>query len=338
MSDAFRGDSFSSGTNLLGIKRNQEATQIATRFAHKQSVGGMERNVGMFKASMGTKKLAEGLVKGLKPYAKQQYKAVIKNKVESKTANFAERFSGRLGKSMAKLKNLHAGNEADRVAGEAKDSEAVASATSDSEASSAILENNIVSNEALKATNIANQTARDAEMASAPAEEQAGLAETHALAVAGEKSAEQASDDGVAALAQVNTEADATLAGATATQAENLAVNTTVRASEKALESQTLAGSETGTAQIAEKAGEKVAVKAGEKAVGEGVGEEVGEISGGEAIGAALDATGIGAPLGILIGAITAGLGIHKESEKRIQKMPPMPVNESGSSFQTGIN
>ena len=63
------------------------------------------------------------------------------------------------------------------------------------------------------------------------------------------------------------------------------------------------------------------------------------EITGMEAAGAALDSTGIGAPVGILLGALGIGLGARQEAEKRQPKMNPVQItDESGSSFQAGIS
>ena len=87
----------------------------------------------------------------------------------------------------------------------------------------------------------------------------------------------------------------------------------------------------------AKDAGKAVAKEAGEDAAVEG-GAVAAEITGSEAIGAALDATGLGAPLGILIGALGIGIGARQESEKRAPKMAPIPLNQSGATFQAGIS
>ena len=135
-------------------------------------------------------------------------------------------------------------------------------------------------------------------------------------------------------------------------QVAELAANNAARATESGAMSdanaavgtaQAEAGvSDRAAAQLVAKAAEKATAKAAEKvaakAAGEATGEEVGEITGTEAIGAALDSTGIGAPLGILIGALGIGLGARQESAKHQPKMPPQPINEGGATFQAGIN
>ena len=144
--------------------------------------------------------------------------------------------------------------------------------------------------------------------------------------------------------------------GAVSEQIETNAANDGVRAQEATEMSSAndaidtaKAGGQVGDSVASKAAGEatetvaKDAAKAAGKTAAKDASEEVGgevatEITGTEALGAALDSTGIGAPVGILLGLLGIGLGARQEAEKHQPKMPPQPLNESGATFQAGIN
>ena len=292
MSDVFKNIDYGNQAQGLVDRNRVVSTKIAAEVAKRDARGNIEKNVGLLKASLGGKQLTEGLIKGLKPYAKQEGRRAL-NSAKDGVEKFAARWSAR-------------------------------------------------------SNNLVEQTAsRDALQATHQA------AETERLAA---ESQSQAEVDGAAEAATASgastAEAEAATAGAVSKQVAELAANNAARATESGAMSdanaavgtaQAEAGvSDRAAAQLVAKAAEKATAKAAEKvaakAAGEATGEEVGEITGTEAIGAALDSTGIGAPLGILIGALGIGLGARQESAKHQPKMPPQPINEGGATFQAGIN
>ena len=278
MSDVFKNiDYGGQAQNLLQRVQSQE-TKIAAEKAKRTQKGTIEENVGLLKASLGGQKLTEGLLKGAKPYLKQQTRKAL-NSVKDNVQKFSDRLTGTnrelvdATKARDDLQTTNETNEGVRMAKEADAQNNVDNATEDGL-------------DAAKAEQTTLQTANDADRA----------AEAGAMGDA--NAAVSAAED-------------------TSTVASSIASKV--------------------AAKTAEKVTSSIGKKVGEDAVVEGV--EVGaEITGSEAIGAALDATGIGAPLGILIGALGIGLGARQESDKRQPKMAPQPLNQSGATFQAGIS
>jgi hypothetical protein len=278
MSDVFKNiDYGGQAQNLLQRVQSQE-TKIAAEKAKRTQKGTIEENVGLLKASLGGQKLTEGLLKGAKPYLKQQTRKAL-NSVKDNVQKFSDRLTGTnrelvdATKARDDLQTTNETNEGVRMAKEADAQNKVDNASEDGL-------------DAAKAEQTTLQTANDADRA----------AEAGAMSDA--NAAVSAAED-------------------TSTVASSIASKV--------------------AAKTAEKVTSSIGKKVGEDAVVEGV--EVGaEITGTEAIGAALDATGIGAPLGILIGALGIGLGARQESDKRQPKMAPQPLNQSGSTFQAGIS
>lgn len=278
MSDVFKNiDYGGQAQNLLQRVQSQE-TKIAAEKAKRTQKGTIEENVGLLKASLGGQKLTEGLLKGAKPYLKQQTRKAL-NSVKDNVQKFSDRLTGTnrelvdATKARDTLQTTNETNEGVRMAKEADAQNNVDNASEDGL-------------DAAKAEQTTLQTANDADR----------VAEAGAMADA--NAAVSAAED-------------------TSTVASSIASKV--------------------AAKTAEKVTSSIGKKVGEDAVVEGV--EVGaEITGTEAIGAALDATGIGAPLGILIGALGIGLGARQESDKRQPKMAPQPLNQSGSTFQAGIS
>ena len=278
MSDVFKNiDYGGQAQNLLQRVQSQE-TKIAAEKAKRTQKGTIEENVGLLKASLGGQKLTEGLLKGAKPYLKQQTRKAL-NSVKDNVQKFSDRLTGTnrdlvdATKARDDLQTTNETNEGVRMAKEADAQNNVDNATEDGL-------------DAAKAEQTTLQTANDADRA----------AEAGAMGDA--NAAVSAAED-------------------TSTVASSIASKV--------------------AAKTAEKVTSSIGKKVGEDAVVEGV--EVGaEITGTEAIGAALDATGIGAPLGILIGALGIGLGARQESDKRQPKMAPQPLNQSGATFQAGIS
>jgi hypothetical protein len=278
MSDVFKNiDYGGQAQNLLQRVQSQE-TKIAAEKAKRTQKGTIEENVGLLKASLGGQKLTEGLLKGAKPYLKQQTRKAL-NSVKDNVQKFSDRLTGTnrelvdATKARDDLQTTNETNEGVRMAKEADAQNKVDNASEDGL-------------DAAKAEQTTLQTANDADRA----------AEAGAMSDA--NAAVSAAED-------------------TSTVASSIASKV--------------------AAKTAEKVTSSIGKKVGEDAVVEGV--EVGaEITGTEAIGAALDATGIGAPLGILIGALGIGLGARQESDKRQPKMAPQPLNQSGATFQAGIS
>ena len=278
MSDVFKNiDYGGQAQNLLQRVQSQE-TKIAAEKAKRTQKGTIEENVGLLKASLGGQKLTEGLLKGAKPYLKQQTRKAL-NSVKDNVQKFSDRLTGTnrdlvdATKARDTLQTTNETNEGVRMAKEADAQNNVDNASEDGL-------------DAAKAEQTTLQTANDADRA----------AEAGAMGDA--NAAVSAAED-------------------TSTVASSIASKV--------------------AAKTAEKVTSSIGKKVGEDAVVEGV--EVGaEITGSEAIGAALDATGIGAPLGILIGALGIGLGARQESDKRQPKMAPQPLNQSGATFQAGIS
>ena len=278
MSDVFKNiDYGNQASNLLQNIQSQE-TKIAALRAKRNQKGTIEENVGLLKASMGGQKLTQGLIKGAKPYLKQQARKAI-NSVKDNAQKFIDRATGTnrdlvdATKARDTLQTTNETNEGVRAAREADAQNKVDNASEDTV-------------DAAKAEQTTLQTANDADRAA-----EAG------------------------ALADANTAVDAA-------QDTTSVISGVVN-------------------KVATKAVTKVAGAAA-KAVGEDAavegGEAVAEISGLEAVGAALDSTEIGAPIGILLGALGIGLGARQEAEKRQPKMAPQPLNQSGATFQAGIS
>ena len=278
MSDVFKNiDYGNQASNLLQNIQSQE-TKVAAERAKRNQKGTIEENVGLLKASMGGQKLTQGLIKGAKPYLKQQARKAI-NSVKDNAQKFIDRATGTnrdlvdATKARDTLQTTNETNEGLRAAKEADAQNKVDNASEDTV-------------DAAKAEQTTLQTANDAERAA-----EAG------------------------ALADANTAVDAA-------QDTSSVISSVVNKV---------------ATKVVTKAAGTAAKAVGEDAAVEG-GEAVAEISGLEAVGAALDSTEIGAPIGIILGAIGIGLGARQESEKRQPKMPPQSLNQSGSTFQAGIS
>ena len=278
MSDVFKNiDYGNQASNLLQNIQSQE-TKVAAERAKRNQKGTIEENVGLLKASMGGQKLTQGLIKGAKPYLKQQARKAI-NSVKDNAQKFIDRATGTnrdlvdATKARDTLQTTNEANEGVRLAKEADAQSKVDNASEDTV-------------DAAKAEQTTLQTANDADRAA-----EAG------------------------ALADANTAVDS---AQDTTSVISGVVNKVAT-------------------KVVEKTAGTAAKAVGEDAAVEG-GEAVAEISGIEAVGAALDSTEIGAPIGIILGAIGIGLGARQESEKRQPKMPPQPLNQSGATFQAGIS
>jgi len=278
MSDVFKNiDYGNQASNLLQNIQSQE-TKVAAERAKRNQKGTIEENVGLLKASMGGQKLTQGLIKGAKPYLKQQARKAI-NSVKDNAQKFIDRATGTnrdlvdATKARDTLQTTNETNEGLRAAKEADAQNKVDNASEDTV-------------DAAKAEQTTLQTANDAERAA-----EAG------------------------ALADANTAVDAA-------QDTSSVISSVVNKV---------------ATKVVTKAAGTAAKAVGEDAAVEG-GEAVAEISGLEAVGAALDSTEIGAPIGIILGAIGIGLGARQESEKRQPKMPPQSLNQSGATFQAGIS
>jgi len=278
MSDVFKNiDYGNQASNLLQNIQSQE-TKVAAERAKRNQKGTIEENVGLLKASMGGQKLTQGLIKGAKPYLKQQARKAI-NSVKDNAQKFIDRATGTnrdlvdATKARDDIQSTNEANEGLRAAKEADAQNKVDNASEDTV-------------DAAKAEQTTLQTANDAERAA-----EAG------------------------ALADANTAVDAA-------QDTSSVISSVVNKV---------------ATKVVTKAAGTAAKAVGEDAAVEG-GEAVAEISGLEAVGAALDSTEIGAPIGIILGAIGIGLGARQESEKRQPKMPPQSLNQSGATFQAGIS
>ena len=85
---------------------------------------------------------------------------------------------------------------------------------------------------------------------------------------------------------------------------------------------------------VAELAKPETAAEGEEGGVATLASEEGGLITGSETLGAILDATGIGAPLGLLLGAVGVGLALKKDKPATI---PVSSADTGGFSYQIGI-
>ena len=280
MSDAFRDlDNYGNQAANLATESQTQTATIARDDRLRQVKGQIEENVGLLKAALGGKELTAGLVKGFKPYVKQQVgKAFNSSKAYVKQAVDAVKISRQV--------------ETDTQA---------ATETRD----------------ALQLTHTANETARVQQEAAAQANVERAAADT--LAKGG-------TDEEAAAAAAVQ------VRGSTLIQTANDAERAQEAADMGAANENVAFQAAGGEAKVARVLAEKAAAKASEDAAV----EEGGEITASEGVAAAFDATGIGAPVGILLGALGIALGTRAEKHK--PNVPPLPINESGATSQVGIN
>lgn len=280
MSDAFRDlDNYGNQAANLATESQTQTATIARDDRLRQVKGQIEENVGLLKAALGGKELTAGLVKGFKPYVKQQVgKAFNSSKAYVKQAVDAVKISRQV--------------ETDTQA---------ATETRD----------------ALQLTHTANETARVQQEAAAQANVERAAADT--LAKGG-------TDEEAAAAAAVQVRGSTLIQ--TANDAERAQEATDMGAANENIAFQAAGGE----AKVARVLAEKAAAKASEDAAV----EEGGEITASEGVAAAFDATGIGAPVGILLGALGIALGTRAEKHK--PNVPPLPINESGATSQVGIN
>ena len=261
MSDVFKNIDYGNQAQSLLTKVQSAETKVAAQKAKKDARGNIEKNVGLLKTSLGGQKVFAGVLKGAKPYLKQQGQKAL-NSLKNKTEDIAERVAPKsqelqdAEKARDELKETQESNEEDRLASEADANENVENAAAS----------------ALKDGNDAFEATSDA------VKGQVETMATNDAARAGEASDLSDANEAVAAAQQNSAVASSV--------SSKVATNATKTAAEDAGKT------------LAKEGGEDAAVEGGEIAAEvtgtEALGAVFDAIPGGQVIGILIGALGIG--------------------------------------------